>query len=394
MKACGIVTEYNPFHNGHAYQIEQIRNKLPVDVVIAVMSGNFLQRGEPAIVDKWTRTKMALAAGVDLVVELPVSFSTQPADFFAKGAIQILGDLKIDFLSFGVEEGSGVDFLKAATWMIENESLISREMIKRETMNVPYAKQMAELLNQLAPRFPIALNSPNNQLGFAYAKEIVRQDLAEKIELFPIQRKAAGYNDPVLNEKTNIASATAIRKALLDDREIEAYIPSSSYLYLLEEVDQMVTWDDYFPYLKYQLLIQSEASLRNVYQMTEGLEYRLKQCIKEAFSMEEFLECVKTKRYTRTRLQRLLTYVLLQLSQEEVEKNLNEIPVIRLLGFNKTGQRYLNETKSQFRSPLISNINQKTKNLVKLDTLAGEIYTLGNKKLKKQDFTRHPIKFD
>src|SRR5699024_5265876 len=104
MKACGIVTEYNPFHNGHAYQIEQIRNKLHVYVVSAVMTGNFLQRGEPAIVDKWTRTNMALAAGVDLVVELAVSFSTQPADFFAKGAIEILGDLKIDFLSFGVEE--------------------------------------------------------------------------------------------------------------------------------------------------------------------------------------------------------------------------------------------------------------------------------------------------
>src|SRR5690625_2699771 len=126
MKACGIVTEYNPFHNGHAYQIEQIRKNLPVDVVISVMSGNFLQRGEPAIVDKWTRTKMALAAGVDLVVELPVSSSTQSADFFAKGAIQILGDLKIDYLSFGVEEGLGKDFLNAARSEEHTSELQSR----------------------------------------------------------------------------------------------------------------------------------------------------------------------------------------------------------------------------------------------------------------------------
>src|SRR5699024_499825 len=159
MKACGIVTEDNPFHNGHAYQIEEIRNKLPVDVVIAVMSGNFLQRGEPAIVDKWTRTKMALAAGVDLVVELPVSFSTQPADFFAKGAIQILGDLKIDYLSFGVEEGLGKDFLNAAHWMVENESLISQKMSKFELVNVPYVKKIEALINELAPSFPLSLNS-------------------------------------------------------------------------------------------------------------------------------------------------------------------------------------------------------------------------------------------
>lgn len=394
MKACGIVTEYNPFHNGHAYQIEQIRKNLPVDVVISVMSGNFLQRGEPAIVDKWTRTKMALAAGVDLVVELPVSSSTQSADFFAKGAIQILGDLKIDYLSFGVEEGLGKDFLNAAHWMVENESLISQKMSKFESVNVPYAKQMEELLNQLAPSFPLSLNSPNNQLGFAYAKEIVRQGLAEQVELFPIQRKAVRYDDPTLHEKISIASATAIRQAMLEGRQIEAYIPSESYGYLLEKMDQSVTWNDYFPYLKYQLFLQSESSLRNIYQMTEGLEYRLKQNIKDASSMEEFLEGIKTKRYTRTRLQRLLTYVLLQFSIEEVEKALAERPGIRLLGFNKIGQRYLNENRDQIQSPFISNINQETKDQLRMDILAGEIYTLGNKKIKKQDFTRHPIKFD
>lgn len=394
MKACGIVAEYNPFHNGHAYQIEQIRKKLPVDVVIAVMSGNFLQRGEPALVDKWTRSKMALAAGVDVVVELPVSFSTQPADFFARGALQILGALKIDFLSFGVEEGSAEDFLNAASWMVENEPLISQKIAQREAIDVPYAKQMEELFNQLAPSFPLSLNSPNNQLGFAYAKEIVRQDLVKQVQLFPIKRKAVDYDDPVLNEKITIASATAIRQAMLDGRRVEAYIPRSSYIYLLEEIEQMVTWEDYFPYLKYQLLLQSEESLRNIYQMTEGLEFRLKQYIKEASSMEEFIKCIKTKRYTRTRLQRLLTYVLLQLSREEIEKSLTQTPAIRLLGFTKKGQRYLNEIKSQLRLPLISNINQETKDQVKLDILAGEIYTLGNKKLKKQDFARHPIKFD
>lgn len=394
MKACGIVAEYNPFHNGHAYQIKQVRHELQPDVVIAVMSGNFLQRGEPAIVDKWTRTKMALAGGIDLVIELPVHFSTQPADFFAKGAIQILGALNIDFLSFGVEEGSGAEFRKAATWMVENDALISRKMSQRDRIDVPYAQQMEQVLNQLAPSFPLQLNSPNNQLGFAYAKEIVQQEFSDQIELFPLQRKDAGYDDQLLNAEASIASATAIRKAMLAGKKIDQYIPKESFTYLHEASNQVVTWENYFPLLKYQLTIQSEESLRKIYQMTEGLENRFKQYIKDANSFESFVTLIKTKRYTWTRLQRLLLYVLMQFSKKDIEKNLKRAPAIRVLGFNNKGQRYLREQKQQLQSPLISNVNQETKNLIKTDILAGEIYILGNDLIKKQDFTRSPIKFD
>src|SRR5699024_5155955 len=361
MKACGIVAEYNPFHNGHAYQIKQVRHELQPDVVIAVMSGNFLQRGEPAIVDKWTRTKMALAGGIDLVIELPVHFSTQPADFFAKGAIQILGALNIDFLSFGVEEGSGAEFRKAATWMVENDALISRKMSQRDRIDVPYAQQMEQVLNQLAPSFPLQLNSPNNQLGFAYAKEIVQQGFSDQIELFPLQRKDAGYDDQLLNAEASIASATAIRKAMLAGKKIDQYIPKESFTYLHEASNQAVTWENYFPLLKYQLTIQSEESLRKIYKMTEGLENRFKQYIKDANSFESFLTLIKTKRYTWTRLQRLLLYVLMQFSKKDIEKNLKRAPEIRVLGFNNKGQRYLREQKQQLQSPLISNVNQETK---------------------------------
>lgn len=394
MKACGIVAEYNPFHNGHAYQIERVRHELKPDVVIAVMSGNFLQRGEPALVDKWTRTKMALAGGIDLVIELPVHFSTQPADFFAKGAIEILGHFGIDYLSFGVEDGSGPDFLKAATWMIENETLISHEMTQQDVINVPYAKQMEQLLNQLAPTFPLQLNSPNNQLGFAYAKEIVRQGLIDQIELFPLQRKETGYDEQELNPRATIASATAIRKAMLERRAVEQYIPRAAYLYLQEASKQIVSWEDYFPLLKYQLMVQKEESLQTIYQMTEGLENRLKKQIKEAVSFEDFLNHIKTKRYTRTRLQRLLTYALLQFSTRDVKESLERTPAIRVLGFNNKGRQYLNEQKHKLQTPLIVNVNQETKNQIEADILAGEIYALGNEFIKKQDFTRHPIKFD
>ena len=225
MRVCGIVAEYNPFHNGHAYQVEQVRKDLGADVVIAGMSGNFLQRGEPAIVDKWTRTKMALAGGVDLVIELPVVFSTQPADFFAKGAIQILSALQIDALSFGVESGSASNYLNGAQWLFENEERIAEEIKKGERSKEPYAKQMELIIESLAPDFPLQLQSPNNQLGFAYAKEIVRFDLADQIELFPLERAEAGYADTKLTKDSHIASATAIRQAVLNGKEVSSYIP-------------------------------------------------------------------------------------------------------------------------------------------------------------------------
>ncbi|HLR91640.1 MAG TPA: nucleotidyltransferase [Atopostipes sp.] len=394
MRACGIVAEYNPFHNGHAYQIEQVRKQLRPDVVIAVMSGNFLQRGEPAFLDKWTRTEMALAGGVDLVVELPVQFSTQPADYFAKGAIQILGDLNIDCLSFGVEEGLGEEFLQAARWMVENDALISHEMTKRGASDVPYAKRMEEVLSQLAPNFPLHLNSPNNQLGFAYAKEIVKQDLVDQIEIAPLIRKGTGYHEPSIKDGAHIASATAIRNALQKGEDVQAYLPKKAFDSMRGKLEQAMTWDDYFDLLKYQLIVSSTRQLHDIYQMTEGLEYRLKDQIIEATSFEDFINRIKTKRYTRTRLQRLLTYVLLSFSKEEMEKSLDKRPAIRVLGFNKKGQAYLSEQKHALHTPLVSNVNQKTKEWLNFDILAGEIYALGHENIPNQDFKRHPIKFD
>lgn len=393
MKSCGIVAEYNPFHNGHQYQIEQIRQQLQPDVVIAVMSGNFLQRGEPAIVDKWTRAQMALASGVDLVVELPAIFALQPADYFARGAIQTLGALGIDSLCFGVEEGTASDFLTGAQWMVENEKGIADAIKQSTDTHLPYAQQMERIVNDLAPDFPLHLNSPNNQLGFAYAKEIVHNGLADKVQLLPLQRKSAGYHDRDMSSDNAIASATAIRLAMAEDKNISDYIPETAYPYLADASNQMVTWEDYFPLLKYQLLVQSEESLREIYQMTEGLENRLKAAAHEAQNFTEFMDKIKTKRYTRTRLQRLLSYVLLQWKNEDVLKAVTEIEAIRVLGFSKAGQSYLSEIKHDLMIPLIVNVNKATKEKVPFDVLAGEIYRLGKSNLiSRQDFGQKPAK--
>jgi len=396
MKATGIVAEYNPFHHGHAYQIEHIRKKLNPDVVIAVMSGNFLQRGEPAIVDKWTRTYMALKGGIDLVVELPVVFSTQPADYFAQGALQLFRALNIDTVSFGVEAGTQDNFLQAARWMVQNEERLAAEIQKAETFEVPYAQQMAELVADLAPAFPIDISSPNNQLGFAYTKEIVANHWEEAIDIFPVKRKEAAYHEPTVKEDTRIASATALRRELLLGNDIAPYIPNAAFAPLKEADPPLVTWEDYFPFLDYQLTIQSAAQLKNIYQMNEGLENRLQAAIPEATHFSEFMEHIKTKRYTQTRLQRLLSYTLFQWQGAEINEALDQGPqALRVLGFNQTGQAYLSELKKDLPLPLITNVNQKNAKYLGFDIKAGEIYRLGNKALiSKQDFTRKPIRID
>jgi len=396
MKATGIVAEYNPFHHGHAYQIEQIRKKVNPDVVIAVMSGNFLQRGEPAIVDKWTRTHMALEGGIDLVVELPVVFSTQPADYFAQGALQLFRALDIDTLSFGVEEGTQDDFLQAARWMVQNEERLATEIKKAEVYDVPYAKQMAELVDDLAPAFPIDISSPNNQLGFAYTKEIVANQWENAIDIFPIKRKEAAYNEPTVKENTHIASATALRRELLLGNDIAPYIPEAAYASFKEADAPLMTWEKYFPFLDYQLTLKSTAQLKKIYQMNEGLENRFKAAILETTHFSGFMKRIKTKRYTQTRLQRLLTYTLFQWPRAEVKTALNKGPqAMRVLGFNQKGQTYLNEIKKDLPLPLITNVDQKNAKYLGFDISAGEIYRLGNKAfIPKQDFTQKPIRID
>lgn len=394
MKACGIVAEYNPFHKGHAYQIEELRAESDTDVVIAVMSGNFLQRGEPAILDKWTRTQMALAGGVDLVVELPVIWGVQPADFFAKGALEILSALNIDYLSFGTEAGQKSDFLEAASFMLANEKQIAQELQASDEMNLPYAKKMENVLLTMNPEFPLDLQSPNIQLGLSYQKEIQKKDLTDEIEIIPVVRKGSAYHEAAIASQTEIASATALRKAVFKGEETHSYIPEASYQYFAKKLEQKVSWEDYFPYLKYELTVKSEAELREIYQMTEGLENRLKSFVDDSSSFEEFMRKVKTKRYTQTRLQRLFTYVLLNIKKVDVDLAFRNKPAIRILGFNQLGRTYLNQEKNKISRPIISNINQKTKLYLENDIKVGKIYCLGNHLIEKQDFTRMPIKFD
>lgn len=391
MKACGVTAEYNPFHYGHQYQLAEARKRTQADVMVVVMSGNFLQRGEPAIVDKWTRTKMALASGADLVVELPVSFSVQAADFFAKGAMQLLTTLQCSAVSFGSESGESRVFKQAGNQFIEKRQEIDAAFDALKNDELPYPARIQEAIKMVLPDFPLDLSQPNNQLGFAYAKQLA--SINDQIDIVAVPRKGAAYSEQGLNKQEPFASATAIRSSLLKNNRVERvspFLPEKSKQFLQNH--PFVSWEDYWPFLHYQLLVSSIEDLQAIYQMEEGIEYRLKEKNLQATSFSDFLSKVKNKRLTRTRLQRLCSYILLQHTKKRMLKEMNEVKPVHILGFSEDGRTYLNEIKEKVTVPLISNITQKNEKLWDLDIKAGEIYRAAHPSLiQKQDFTRKPI---
>lgn len=394
MRSCGIVAEYNPFHNGHRYQMEEAKRLSSADIMIVVMSGNFLQRGEPAIFDKWKRAEAALASGADLVIELPTAFSIQSADYFAKGAIYLLQQLDCNALSFGSESGTGMDFHLFARKWNENEALIDDIFQSIKHNGTPYAVQMQQAVQKVLPDSSLDLAAPNTILGLAYARENARY--ASPMDLYPVQRIGSGHNETVLTG-TAFQSGSALRKEMLQLssgvrlEKVRRAIPEVSYRLL--ETSTLVHWELLWPLLKYQLTVQTEKQLETIYQMNEGIEYRLKQKIGEAESFSHFVELIKSKRYSWVRLQRLLTYVLLQIKKEDMQAALQRPKAVRILGFTKKGQMYLSEKKKQVTLPIISRLNQKNKQLWEMDIKAGEVYSLVvEQREDPQDFLRSPIR--
>lgn len=393
MKACGIVAEYNPFHNGHAYQLEEARKQTGADVIIVVMSGNFLQRGEPAIIDKWSRAELALKAGADLVVELPVDFSVQPADFFAEGAVAILNALGCDVISFGSELGNSEAFKQAAEDYLENEQTINETFKSQMKQSEHYAKNFSRVLKGLYKDFPVDLSQPNNVLGFSYAKEIIRNQYP--MLLHTVKRLHSDYHEDSLNPSLAIGSATAIRKVLNDQSQdwgrVKSYVPKETFEMLQSE--KLVTWDDLFPYLRYQITLQSVSNLLDIYLMEEGLQYRIKEKIGEAASMTEFLERLKTKQLTWTRLQRICYHIIMNNKKADMKFRQQKISTVRLLGFNSNGQKYMNENKDKFGVTIVSNIRKKQADMFYEDIRAGLVYRLASvNEIKHQDYYRKPVK--
>lgn len=397
MKATGLIVEYNPFHNGHLYHIEQAKHKSNADCVIACMSGNFLQRGEPALVDKFSRAKMAIDQGVDLVIELPYLYAVQHSDIFSYGAVKLLNQLAVDTIIFGSEAGVMEPFHATFRNFKQHESAFNQalKVALADGKSFPKASQLAFAMINDASKESLDLNQPNNILGFSYLKAI--EEINPSIKLDTLARKQNNYHDVQLT--TPFASATSIRtKITTEERLLDASrlaLPLRSHQYLQtykEQAGIWHTWENYFPFLQYRVISESAASLALVHGVDEGLEHRLKRTATQVTSFSEWLELLKTKRYTYTRLQRMFVHLLTHTTKAIVNQlNQKDQPVaIRLLAMSEQGQRYLNSTKKTRTVPIYPKLSKNIPDLLKLDERASDVYYLPltparRNKLRKQE---------
>lgn len=349
MKICGIIVEYNPLTNGHLYHIKKAREISQCDILVACMSGNFTQRGEPAIVDKWQRAKAACLNGVDLVIELPFVFACQSADYFAKGAIAILKALHCDTIVFGSET-------------MTKEKL---QTLYDETLSDDYQNHLQNLLSQ-GYSYPQAtslafkdqkLLKPNDILSFCYVKQIHLQDA--KMDFFPILRKT-DYHD--LNPISN--SASSLRHALKNKEDISDYSPMSIEGYLHDK-------NDLFEPLYQKLLFSKPEELQKIPIVKEGIEYRLIEKIQEATNIDEFLDLVTTKRYTKPRILRTITHILIN------QTLIPEMPgYLRLLACSKNGKKHLRYFSDCSDLPFISQFSQIKHPHLEIELEAAKLYSL------------------
>ncbi len=384
MNTCGIIAEYNPFHNGHKYQLQKAREQTQADVMVVVMSGNFLQRGEPAIIDKWQRAEQALKQGADLVVELPIQWSLQSADYFAKGGVQLLHALHCKNLSFGTDYTTDFDYSSFGRFTRMHQKEIDEAYQKYDDPTLTYAQKMAAVLADDFPSLALLKEQPNHVLGLTYAKENAR--FKQVMDIYPVKRKQASHHSAELTGE--IASATAIRQAIFAQKNVENLVPEKTAKDL---ADYQVSWEDYWPFLRYKILASSLTELREIYQMVEGLEYRLKSKIRQASNFEEYVQLVKSKRYTRARIQRLFCYCLLNLKDKDVKKAW-DYNYLHILGFTQKGQEYLQQEKKTISWPIISKVGQTEEEMMTLGIQTDNIYQLANAKIKEQNFGQFPIR--
>ncbi|MBW2185642.1 MAG: nucleotidyltransferase family protein [Deltaproteobacteria bacterium] len=352
MLAVGLVTEYNPFHNGHRYHAQQARQVSGAEVVVAVMSGHFLQRGEPALVDKWTRAQMALRCGVDVVIELPFPFACNSAPTFADGAIQILDLFSpyLDSVCFGSESGELEQLKPLAKAMAGYESVAADSHHLRSGQTFPQARAAA-LADQGFDTD--LLDQPNNILSLAYLRAIDQRNSA--LEALTIKRIGVGYHD--LQPVDNIASATALRQRLYAGDAVQPYLPPAAHELLTQAVEKKMVVDPqrWFSMLQQSCLDQRRDRI-DVYQMEPGLDQRIFQAALAANDYEQLVDEVKARHLTRTRVQRLLSYQLFALRSQEMANSLAQpIPYLQLLGATQNGERFLSQCRKELPVPLVTN---------------------------------------
>lgn len=389
MNTVGLIVEYNPLHYGHVYHFEQAKKTVQADAVVIVMSGQFLQRGEPALVNKWARTEMALEMGVDLVFELPYVYSTQQAHYFAQGAVQLLSSLPfVNTLCFGSESGEIRSLEAIADFLYEEprefKEQIKVEMSKGNSYPQAYSSAILSILKKEQKLDPQLISKPNNILGLHYLMALKKTQ--SHIRPTTIKREKAEYHDRHFSDH-QIASATSIREALFSGDKpqwdtIKPYIPPYT-LHILQREARLgrgpVSWENYFSYVAHSLLSQSPNQLRGIYEMEEGIENRFKEKILMADRMSTLIELVKSKRYTWNRIQRMILHTFTQFTKEEASQlHLDQGPTyLRLLGYSPKGRELLHKYKKEIRLPVISAIRKNHPEMLTYDLKASSLHALG-----------------
>ena len=351
MQKVGIICEYNPFHNGHLYHIQKIKQIFDDPTIILVMSSHFTERGNISILNKWDKTEIALDNGVDLVVELPFEFSTQSSDIFAKGAVGILNYLGCEYIVFGSESNDIVKLNKLAD--IQNTIEYNYEVKKLMKEGTSYPKAASNALKHLHGE---EVDTPNDILALSYIKEIKR--LNSNITPLSIKR-TNDFNSSKI--QGNIISANLIRNNL-DKIEIAKYVPKNAIRNYYKV--------NYFDYLKYKILSDNNLSIYQT--VDEGIENKLKKGIDEAHTLNDLILNIKSKRYTYNKINRMFIHILTSFTKEEAN-NRKEIKYIRVLGFNKKLRDYLNKIKKEISIPIYTNFNKDLELELKVTKIYSQI---------------------
>jgi len=410
MSTVGVVVEYNPLHNGHLYHLQQSKKITQAENIVAVMSGNFLQRGEPALADKWARTEMALRAGCDLVLELPVAYSSQPAQWFAYGAVSVLdASGVVDSLCFGSESGELASLQQLASLLTEEPERFATLLSELLKAGLPYPSAFSSaaetyLQERGMGEHAYSLTQPNHTLGLHYL--IALRKLNSSIVPYTLRREKSGYGQTDITD-AKIASATALRKLLLGESgsldQLAAYVPASTLAILRRETEAgraPIHWDSFARPLFHELYRHAAAELAEFAEVSEGLEHRLRGILSELpeYSVAALLEALKTKRYTRTKLQRTLLRILLGHRKELLspERLAAGVDYIRVLGFTERGRLLLRDMRRKAKVPVVASAAKHDSPYLAMEALATGAYSLAYRNAQPsdalRDFTLSPVR--
>ena len=390
-RVLGIIAEYNPFHNGHLYHIAKSKQETGAQYVVAIISGNFVQRGDTSIVNKWAKARMALLNGADLVIELPTVYSISSAENFAEGAIKILNSLGIvDTLSFGME-AKDIATLNNIANVLFNEpkeyvTILSHELKKGNSFPKARENALMMYLNDIK-RYANVMAGSNNILAIEYLKALKRTK--SMINPIGIKREKVLYNDKYIVDE--FASATAIRKMLITKQlgDISKVMPRNSYLLLGEELKKghyVIDISRFEKEIIYNLRKMSLEDISKLPDVSEGLENSIKNAADSCNTIEELINIVKTKRFTQTRIQRILLYSLLGITKKQMDISRKTMPYVRVLGFNNKGKELISEMMrlnpklnvvTSVKKYIDTVANRNLKEMIETDILATNIYTLG-----------------